>query len=237
LGRNFAHRGLYGESQQPPENSLAAFSKAVSLGYGIELDLRLTMDGSVVVMHDDELSRMTGIEGRVSETDYAELKKLTLLDSSEGIPLFSEVLSLISGRVPVIAELKRGPYGKAICRRVTDELRDYAGPVCVESFDPTIVAWFKRNAPDMLRGLLVQSTKRNRKDMNPAAAGALSMGLANFLARPQFIAHSMERKTLPIKLCEGMGVMRVAYTARDERAEKRNDAVIFEHMRPRVWFK
>jgi glycerophosphoryl diester phosphodiesterase len=238
LGRNFAHRGLYGEDQNPPENSLAAFSKAVSLGYGVELDLRLSLDGQLAVIHDDELSRMTGAEGRVSETEYDELKKLTLADSDEKIPLFGEVLALLNGRVPIIIELKRGSYGKEICRRLVQELEGYSGPVCVESFDPMIVAWFKNNAPKLLRGQLVKSAKQFRgAGVNTVAAAAISRGLTNFLSRPQFIAHSMGKRTWLMKLSRSLGAMRVAYTARDESAEKRNDAVIFEHFRPRVWFK
>ena len=62
--RNFAHRGLYTQDQSVPENSMEAFRAAVAAGYGIELDIRLTKDGQVVVFHDDTLARVCGMEGR-----------------------------------------------------------------------------------------------------------------------------------------------------------------------------
>ena len=53
----YAHRGLYDNISDAPENSLAAFQKAVDAGYGIELDVQMTADGKVVVVHDFNLKR------------------------------------------------------------------------------------------------------------------------------------------------------------------------------------
>ena len=58
--RNFAHRGLHKRDKSVPENSLAAFERAASYGYGIELDVQLSKDGQVVVFHDDTLNRVCG---------------------------------------------------------------------------------------------------------------------------------------------------------------------------------
>ena len=68
-GVNFAHRGLHTRDKRVPENSLEAFRLAARAGYGIELDVRLSKDGQVVVFHDDTLLRICGVDKRVDELD------------------------------------------------------------------------------------------------------------------------------------------------------------------------
>ena len=65
MGRNIAHRGLHTPDRSVPENTLASFGSAVENGYGIELDVHLTLDQRLVVFHDDTLERMTKFEGNV----------------------------------------------------------------------------------------------------------------------------------------------------------------------------
>ena len=74
--RCFAHRGLFGADQRPPENSLAAFRAAAAAGYGIELDVQFTADRQLVVFHDDTLDRMTPAAGRVDRCPWAEMRRL-----------------------------------------------------------------------------------------------------------------------------------------------------------------
>ena len=66
-----AHRGLFDNHSEAPENSLAAFRKAVDQGFGIELDVQLTKDGKLVVFHDFDLKRMCGIHKKLTELTYA----------------------------------------------------------------------------------------------------------------------------------------------------------------------
>ena len=82
----YAHRGLHGDGRA--ENSLTAFRAAVEAGYGIELDVRLSGDGELVVFHDDTLIRMCGVEGKTESKTLAELKALTLAGTDEHIPSF-----------------------------------------------------------------------------------------------------------------------------------------------------
>ena len=72
-----AHRGLW-RPGEAVENSLAAFEKACQAGYGIELDVRLSSDGEVVVFHDETLARLAGIEAAVGELTAEELTSLPL---------------------------------------------------------------------------------------------------------------------------------------------------------------
>ena len=76
----YAHRGLY-DNIEVPENSLAAFRKAADNGYAVELDVHLTNDGQVVVFHDYSLMRMCGINRRIEELDYDEIRSFRLKDT------------------------------------------------------------------------------------------------------------------------------------------------------------
>lgn len=90
-----AHRGSTGENI--PENTMAAFRESVKIGVDlIELDLRGSRDGHIMIMHDASLERTTNGSGKLKDHTLAELKEL---DAGEGesIPTFEEVLSLIGG--------------------------------------------------------------------------------------------------------------------------------------------
>jgi len=107
--RLIAHRGA---SARAPENTLTAFRAALEDGAdGVELDARLTADDVVVVLHDDDVSRVSGAAGRVSEMTFEQLRAL-LVRGSERIPSLTEVLEVVSGRVDVVVEIK-GAFGGA----------------------------------------------------------------------------------------------------------------------------
>ncbi|MGN0995468.1 MAG: glycerophosphodiester phosphodiesterase family protein, partial [Candidatus Ventricola sp.] len=106
LSRDYAHRGLHDNASDAPENSMAAFRRAVEAGYGIELDVQLTRDRVPVVFHDESLSRMCGVPGNVRDYTFDELVQFPLLRSAERIPRFEDVLTLVDGRVPLIVEIK-----------------------------------------------------------------------------------------------------------------------------------
>ena len=82
-----AHRGLH---ENVPENSRAAFEKAIEAGYAIETDVRRTKDGTLVVIHDDNLKRLTGESGKVSDIPYRELSKMRLLGTDEKVMTLDE---------------------------------------------------------------------------------------------------------------------------------------------------
>ena len=235
-GRNYAHRGLYKEDQSIPENSLSAFRAAAQNGYGIELDVQLTADNEVVVFHDDSLERLCGVEEKLSALSWGELQQLRLAGTGERIPLLSEVFEAVGDRTPIILELKRGSRNALLCEKTLAIMDRFRPMVCIESFDPGIVRWFKKQAPDILRGQL-SCLPKELTGIHPALAFCLSRLLANFLGRPQFIAYQTGKKPLTVRLCERMGAMKVLWTARDWDSEAAADAVIFEHYRPRRKFK
>ena len=238
-GCRFAHRGLHAKDKSVPENSLAAFSLAVEAGYGIELDIRLTKDKQIVVFHDDTLLRMCGTDRRVDDFTYDELKNFRLLDSTQQIPLFSEVLSLVDGQIPLLVELKSGPENALLCRLAYQMLQTYHGSYCIESFHPMIVHWFRKNAPQILRGQLSAPAQAFDGALSGLSAFLLSNLLTNFLARPHFIAYHKGKAPFPVPLCQRFGAMRAVWTLRDTDYNEKpadlfgeNDMIIFEHFRP-----
>ena len=167
LYRNYAHRGLHTEDGTVPENSLPAFRAAAEAGYAVEMDVHLTADDQLVVFHDDTLERMCGVPGVIDDFTLAELRVLRLGDTDCVIPTFAEALEALGGRVPLLLEVKRGHNNRRLCALTLAALRTYGGPYCVESFDPTIVAWFRRNAPDILRAIADRYLDINCSVMTP----------------------------------------------------------------------
>lgn len=88
----YAHRGLHDNTSDAPENSMAAFRRAVDAGFGIEMDVQLTLDKVPVVFHDFSLKRVCGVDKKVADYTYEELQQFTLFDSNERIPKFADFL-------------------------------------------------------------------------------------------------------------------------------------------------
>ena len=236
-GQNFAHRGLHSRDKRIPENSLPAFARAAREGYGMELDVQLTRDGKVVVFHDDTLDRVCGVPGRVENFTFSELRQLRLCGTENTIPLFSEVLNTVRGRTPLIVELKTGRRNRELCEKTYALLSDYRGEVCIESFNPFIVGWFRFHARDLLRGQVASPTEGSDGSVNRVRAFLLQHCLMNFVSRPQFIAYKIGPRPLTVRLSELLGAMRVGWTSHEPRNEKGRDAVIFEFYRPKVKYK
>lgn len=237
-GLNCAHRGLHTRDKRVPENSLEAFRLAAEAGYGIELDVQLSKDGQVVVFHDATLDRVCGVHARVDELTLDELRRLRLCNSEYSIPLLTEVLSVIRGRGPIICELKDGSHNRELCKKTYRILSEYRGEVCIESFNPMIVAWFRFHAKDLLRGQLAQPPRDYIPEgLSAPLSFALGHTLFNFIARPQFIAYKIGYRPLSVRLAELMGAMRVGWTSHEPRNEHARDTVIFEFYKPRMRYK
>ena len=238
MGVNFAHRGLHSRDKSVPENSIEAFRLAARAGYGIELDVQLSKDGQVVVFHDDTLSRVCGVDKRVDELDYSELRQLRLCGQDAAIPLLSDVLAVIRGRGPLIVELKNGRRNRELCEKTYQLLENYRGDVCIESFNPLIVAWFRLHGRDLVRGQLSMQMRYYREEgFNGMKSFLLSHCCLNFLARPQFIAYRIGHRPPAVRLIERLGAMKFGWTSHEPRNEKGRDGVIFEFYKPAVRFK
>ena len=237
-GWAYAHRGLHGDGV--PENSMQAFRLALENGYGIELDVHLMADGELAVIHDPSLKRTAGAEVFIEDMTKADLNRYSLEGTDEKIPLFSEVLSLFSGKAPLIVELKaeRNNYA-ALAEAACNMLDAYQGPYCLESFDPRCIQWLRKNRPDEIRGQLTENFVANPRSKLPFVLKfVLTAQLMNFLSVPDFIAYkSADRKRLGNYLCRKFwGAQGVTWTVKSQAeldtAVKEGWLPIFEGFRP-----
>lgn len=232
----YAHRGLH--DQECPENSIAAFREAVACGYGIELDVRLTKDGKVVVFHDADLRRLTGADGTVENSTFAELQKLRLSGTDEQIPLFADVLAVVDGRVPILVEIKaQGVHSADIDSKTMQLLRSYQGKYALQSFSPFSVRWFKKRAPWDPRGQLSSTFRPWEKGVPKLIQFCARHLLLNFLGRPNFISYCRDGLRAPVvQRLRRHGLPVIAWTVRSAseaaQALALCDTIIFEGFRP-----
>jgi glycerophosphoryl diester phosphodiesterase len=184
-GRTYAHRGVHYD--RVPENSAAAFAEAVGRGLGIECDIQISRDGRAMVFHDWNLDRLTAMAGPVDQRAADELETVPLRNSKECIPTLDRLLAQVGGRVPLLIEIKskRERDPAPVCSAVQRALEDYRGDHAVMSFDPRVPKWFIRNAPLIVRGLVV--TEENA----PGVRGWARRRLALWHARPDFLAYDV----------------------------------------------
>ncbi|HIS03175.1 MAG TPA: glycerophosphodiester phosphodiesterase [Candidatus Pullichristensenella avicola] len=227
----YAHRGLHGNGVA--ENTLVAFERACRAGVGIEMDVRLSADGEVVVFHDDTLARLCGRNERVDALTLAQLRALSLPGGGR-IPTLAEALAAIDGRAPLLVEIKSGANLARLCARTLEQMRGYAGVWAVESFHPLAVRYFRRHAASVPRGQLVSLPDEYLGAVARAGAWALSHLLTNFLSRPDFIAYDLRMATgCAVRAQRRLYRARLAaWTVRDRvrlrEALARGESVIFE---------
>lgn len=183
-----AHRGLF-NNKDIPENSIKAFKKAVKNGYGIELDVQLTIDNKLVVFHDESLLRMTGINKILNRCNYDEIKDLTLLNTKQHIPLFEDVLKVLDKKTPLIIEIK--PEGRYIdtTKAAVEMMKNYDGIYNMESFNPSVVRYLRENEPQIIRGQLSHNYFKQDSNINPILKFVLTYLLLNFYTKPDYIAY------------------------------------------------
>ena len=232
-GKKFAHRGLWDEDS--PENSLAAFEKAVDAGYGIEFDIHKTIDGHVVVFHDNTLTRMCGVEGKVEQKTLAELKELRLLGTDQQIPTLEELLALVNGRVPLLVELKGESAATGLCPVADAILSQYRGDYIIESFNPLLVRWYRKNRSDVVRGQLFCNLN-NGKGYKKVVYRLITALLTNVLARPHFLARGQDSARNPsFLICKYVfGTPSYVWTVRnpEQIPKDAQEGMIFEGFLP-----
>lgn len=228
-----AHRGLH--NSEFPENSLGAFKNAVEKGYACELDVRLIGDGTVVVLHDSTLGRMTGRDKYVNNITKEDLKTSKLLDTEYTIPTLEEVLKTVDGKVPLLIEIKQDDKVGELESKIYNLLKDYKGEYAVESFNPFSLSWFKINAPHIWRGQLSSFFKQDKLALiKKILLKKLKM---NKISDPHFISYDAE--CLPnkwVKKCEKLPIL--AWTVRSQQQYldviKHSDNIIFENFLPKI---
>lgn len=233
MGVFYAHRGLFDNGSEAPENSLAAFRKAVEAGYGMELDVQLSKDEQLVVFHDWTLQRMCGVEGKVRDYTLEELRQFRLMHSDEKIPTLEEFLKLVDGKAPFILEYKMEETNPLVCQLGDQLLRSYEGPYCIESFHPMALWWYRKNRPDILRGQLCEEFFRKEAYKGRLRPWLMSFMPFNLFTKPDFVAYNHHHAGNPARcLCKWLGGLAVAYTIKSEaeyeKARNQFDLFIFD---------
>lgn len=233
LKTDYAHRGLWDEDMS--ENTMPAFMAASRAGYGIELDIRLSSDGEIMVFHDDTLDRLCGRPERFEELSASELSWVGITGSCDRIPRFEDVLSRVDEATPLLIELKG--YDVSLCEKAAALLDGYNGYYCVESFNPLLLNWFRKNRPRVVRGQLTANLFKVNKHGNFFANLIATPMLLNFLSRPDFIACDIGwRSSLPVKLCTRLfhtPLFLWTIDSREKYSETADaEARIFEGIRP-----
>lgn len=236
----YAHRGLHDREAGIPENSLPAFRRALERGYGVELDVHLTGDGRLAVIHDKNLKRTAGVDAEVSGLSAAELKTFRLEGTGETIPLLEEVLPVFAGKTPLIVELKVAGNADALVDAAMARLEGYPGLYCVESFHPAALLALKKRYPWVIRGQLSENFFRGSETglLSRPSAAVMTLLLTTSATRPDFIAyHYMDRACPSLRLMKRLyGVHEVAWTVRSredmELLEQEGVTVIFEGFVP-----
>ncbi len=226
-----AHRGLF-DREKIPENSMLAFDKALEKGYSIEVDVNMTQDGYIVVFHDNSLKRMTGIKNDITTMTLSEIKKFKLLGTENKIPTFEDVLLQVSGKVPILIEVKPNSKYKELMEKLINLLEKYNGKYSIQSFDPRIVYWLKKNMPQISRGQI--SSKNIREVKSRILKILLGKMVFNVITKPNFISYqylSINEKFYKKQKNKGREV--IAWTLKNkedyEKIRDYCDMVVFEN--------
>ncbi len=221
-GVKYAHRGLHNADEGVPENSMAAFRRAVEAGFGAELDVHLMADGNLAVVHDSDLTRVCGKPGIIEELMDEDLIEYPLMGTEELIPLFQEVLELFEGKTPLIIELKvEGGNANALTDAVMAMLEDWDGVYCLESFHPGVLLRLKERYPWVLRGQLSQNFLKGSEvhGLSLPARFVLTNLLTTAFTGPDFVAYKWQDRGNPsLRLMRALyGVHEVGWTVRDRQ--------------------
>lgn len=233
----YAHRGLHSKPEIP-ENSMHAFRLAVDEGFGIELDVHLTGDDKLAVIHDASLKRTAGVDLLIEDISLAQAQEYYLEKSQERIPDFEEFLKMVDGRIPLIIELKTEKGNTdALCSRMIKALEGYEGVYCIESFDPSVVKWLRNNAPWVVRGQLAGHLRRRKNSTVKRGHNFLLRTLlVNLMGGdPDFVAYKYEDiDSIWFKAYKGAKFTWTIKNYKDlKRAESLGIAGIFEQFNPK----
>lgn len=189
IDKKIAHRGIH-NNKDIPENSLKAFEESIKGGYTIELDVQLSKDKKIMVYHDYNLKRVTGLDNDLANLNYEELKKLTLFDTKEEIPTLKDVFKLVDGRTPILIEIKNEGKVGELEKILYKELKEYKGDYAIQAFNPFVLEWFKNNAEEIPRGQLAGGYEDS--NLKFYEKFLLSNLLLNFKSKPAFISYKAD---------------------------------------------
>ena len=149
-----AHRGIY-NNKNIPENSILSFRKAILYNIPIEMDVQITKDSKLVIFHDENIKRMTGVDKDINDLTLNDISKYYLLDTKEKIPTLEEALKTVSSRVLIVLELKYSKDYKKLVDNAINQLKQYTGPIIIQTFSLKIIRYLYKKKVKYKYGLLV----------------------------------------------------------------------------------
>lgn len=227
-----AHRGLH-EGRVIPENSLLAFSKAFENNYAIEFDVTISKDNRAIIFHDDDLLRLCNTNEKIEEMQYEFLRKLKLYDTTEHIPLFSEMLELVDGKIPLVIEIKKHQNIGILENQLVEYLKNYKGEYYICSFDKDVLFWFKKNCENMKRGLIFEF--ESKKFFKYSKTLFL---YKYFKTKPDYISldYKLYDTTSIYEFCKRKNLPIIFWTINSKelfsKFEDKVDGLIFEKLKP-----
>ena len=229
------HRGLHGV-EELIENTRASFLAAMNSGFGIELDTNILKDGTIVVFHDKNLKRLCGVDLALKDLTFEQLQSYTIKGTNECIPTLEEILSLVGGKVPLLIEIKPFGHKKRHAKAVSKLLKNYPYKVAVQSYDPSIVRWFKKHDSNQIRGQISEFFRDST--MHKMTKWALKKMIFNALTKPDFINYRLEDLPNPyVEKAKSKGLVILSYAARNQKAldyaRKAFDNAVFENFIPK----
>ena len=232
--RPIAHRGLH-DNVAVPENSLLAFKMAVEEKIPFEFDVHLSSDGKLVVLHDHNLKRLTGIDAEVESSTATFITSQKLMGTDENIPYLDDVLMLVNGSVPLLIEIKNEGKVGALEEKLLAVLKEYKGEFAIQSFNPFALSYVAKNAPKIKRGQLSGSFRG--ENLPFYVKFILSNMFLNILSKPHFIAYEMTHlNRLSVKLHRFFKIPILAWTLEKKEdvlgVVKYSDNIIFKFFRP-----
>ena len=242
-----AHRGLFNNEKGIVENTKTAFLLAIENNYNIETDISLTKDDKIIVYHDNDFKRLFNVDKKIADLTLKEIQELRYPNSEDIVMEFSEFLNLIDGKTGLIIEFKSHSSKRDVllCQKAMELLKDYKGKYVVQSFQPLIVRWFKKNYPIIPRGqLFMKFDLKKEKELLKGQAFKKKLSslltkwlynnkLTNCLARPVFLDHSFHNIDVMAKIIH-LKVPMLVYTVTTQKdydnIVNKVDNVIFENL-------
>jgi len=213
-----AHRGFSGRA---PENTLAAIREAIAIGADMaEIDVTLTADERVVVIHDETLDRTTNGAGKVADQSFDEIRSLDAGSwfapqfAGEKVPTLDEILDTTNGRILLNVEIKSEAVDRGISDKVATAIKErgMADQVIVSSFSPTALEQIHSVAPEIRTAVLYNPELQRGED--PA-------DIVHGLGASVFNIRGSRLKAKMLRSCREHGIPVGVYTVDKPKKMKR----------------
>lgn len=147
-----AHRGVHNSNIS--ENTLPAFVKSIDKNYIIELDIHILTDNTIVIYHDHNLKKLTGVNKVIETLSYPQLSKIKV-NKKYTIPTLKQFLHILEGKVPILIEIKDMNNNSKFEEELVKILDNYKGKFAIQSMNPFVIDWFYKNRKDYVIGLII----------------------------------------------------------------------------------